>query len=369
MNNGRRDPRTSVVIATFNRCDELLHTIEELRALPELPPIVVVDNASTDGTTDAVRALHPEVTVVRLDRARGSSARNAGVAQVTTPYVAFADDDSWWAPGALAAAADLFDRFPRLGLVAAKVLVGPERRVDPVSAEMAESPILPSSDVPGLPVIGFLAGAAVVRKDAFEEAGGFNARARFGGEESLLAVDLLDAGWRVVYVDELIAFHHPSDSREPDRHRTVDLHNELLRAWLRLPTAHALRWTRRVLAGAEWGQRWRLLPAMACSLATIVRGRRVAASSVLRQLALVDMAPTLPPRSCRRRRRAVVRPDERYRVTRLQPVPVADLEPAARQVGNGYGRGAQRPLDRPDHAAVGDDEHDVVAAVPVQASG
>lgn len=362
------DVRTSVVIATFNRCDELLHTIDELQALPERPPIVVVDNASTDGTFDTVRAHHPEVTVVRLDRPRGSSARNVGVAQVSTPYVAFADDDSWWAPGALAAAADLFDTHPRLGLVAAKVLVGPECSVDPVSAEMARSPILPCGDVPGLPVIGFLAGAAVVRRDAFEEAGGFNARAGFGGEESLLAVDLLDAGWRVVYVDELIAFHHPSATADPNRRRAVDLHNELLRAWLRLPIAHALRWTRRVLAGADPGQRWRLLPDMAGSLATIVRGRRVAASPVLRQLALMDMAPARPPRSCRRRRRAVVRPDQRYGVTRLQPAPVVNLEPAARQVGNGYGRGAQRPLDRPDHAAVGDDQHDVTA-VPLEASG
>ena len=219
---------------------------------------MVVDNASTDGTSDAVRALHPHVTVVRLDRPRGSSARNLGVARVTTPYVAFADDDSWWAPGALAAAADLFDRHPRLGLVAAKVLVGPERRLDPVSAGMAESPILPSGDVPGLPVIGFPACAAVVRKEAFEQAGGFNARVGFGGEETLLAVDLLDAGWRVVHVDELVAFHQPSETGDPGRRRTVDLHNELLRTWLRLPAAHALRWTRQVLAGAERGQRLRL---------------------------------------------------------------------------------------------------------------
>ncbi|MEA2843840.1 MAG: hypothetical protein QOJ69_1511 [Actinomycetota bacterium] len=364
------DSRTSVVIATFNRRDELLHTLDELESLPEKPPVVVVDNASTDGTSDVVRALHPGVTVVRLDRPRGSSARNLGVARVSTPYVAFADDDSWWAPGALAAAADLFDRHPRLGLVAAKVLVGPERRLDPASAEMAESPILPAGDVPGLPVIGFQACAAVVRKEAFEQAGGFNPRAGFGGEETLLAVDLLDVGWRLVYVDELVAFRHGSETRDSGRRRTVDLHNELLRTWLRLPAAHALRWTRQVLAGAEPGQRLRLLPDVVRSLSTIVRGRRVAASSVLRQLALVGMAPTVPPWSSRRRGRAVVGADERHRVTRLQPpgtltvsVSVGKLEPAAGQVGNGHGRGAQRPLDRADHAAVADDQHDV--AVPV----
>ncbi len=48
----------------------------------------------------------------------------------STPYVAFADDDSWCEPGALAAAARRFDADPRLGLLAARILVGarPARR-------------------------------------------------------------------------------------------------------------------------------------------------------------------------------------------------------------------------------------------------
>src|SRR5688572_23074610 len=50
---GRFDDRTSpvtVVIATRNRRDSLATTLRHLRALPERPPVVVADNASTDGT-------------------------------------------------------------------------------------------------------------------------------------------------------------------------------------------------------------------------------------------------------------------------------------------------------------------------------
>src|SRR5438445_2853364 len=49
------DRRISVVIATWNRRTELARTLRQLTALPERPRLVVVDNASTDGTAAAVR--------------------------------------------------------------------------------------------------------------------------------------------------------------------------------------------------------------------------------------------------------------------------------------------------------------------------
>ncbi|HEX2312720.1 MAG TPA: glycosyltransferase family 2 protein, partial [Thermomonospora sp.] len=111
------DDRVTVVIATRDRRGELVRTLKTLTALPEEPAIVVVDNASADGTADAVRAEFPAVRVLRLPRNRGAVARTLGVRAAGTPYVAFSDDDSWWEPGALATAAKLFDEHPRLGLL------------------------------------------------------------------------------------------------------------------------------------------------------------------------------------------------------------------------------------------------------------
>ena len=64
--------------------------------------MILVDNGSTDGTVAAVRDARPDLRVVRLGTNRGAPARNLGVRLAATPYVAFADDDSWWSPGALA---------------------------------------------------------------------------------------------------------------------------------------------------------------------------------------------------------------------------------------------------------------------------
>jgi GT2 family glycosyltransferase len=233
----------AVVIATRNRGPELVGTLARLRALEERPPIVVVDNGSTDGTAELVRAGHPEVRVVGLRRNRGGAARTVGARLVDSPYVAFSDDDSWWAPGALGRAAELLDRHPRLAVLAARVLVGPDRRYDPVCDEMAHSPLGRAADLPGPSVLGFIACGAVVRRSAFLEVGGFHARLGVGGEEELLSVDLAARGWGLAYVDEVVAHHHPSPSRDPSGRRRVQVRNALWSAWLRRPLGGAARQT------------------------------------------------------------------------------------------------------------------------------
>jgi GT2 family glycosyltransferase len=238
----------AVVIATRNRGTELLGTLARLRALAEQPPIVVVDNGSTDRTAELVGANHPEVQVVGLRRNLGAAARTVGARLVDSPYVAFSDDDSWWAPGALSRAAELLDRHPRLAVLAARVLVGPDRRLDPVCQEMANSPLPPAADLPGPPVLGFIACGAVVRRDAFLEVGGFDVRLGVGGEEELLSVDLAARGWGLAYVDEVVAHHHPSPSRDPSGRRRIQVRNALWSAWLRRPLGGAARRTARLAA-------------------------------------------------------------------------------------------------------------------------
>ena len=281
----------TVVIATQDRRDTVLTTLGHLAALPERPPVVLVDNGSCDGTAEAVRRAHPDVVVLEPGRNLGAAGRTLGVEAARTELVAFADDDSWWAPGALGLAAEHFARAPRLGLLAARILVGPDRLLDPVCLEMAASPLPPQPDLPGPPVLGFVACGAVVRRSAYLSVGGFSPVVFFLGEETLLAQDLAAAGWGVAYVDDVVALHHPGTvvGDRPGRAR-LQARNALVSSWLRRPLPVTLRHT------ASYARRshspvWRgaLLDALR-RLPAVVPERRVLPEDVERQVRMLETA-------------------------------------------------------------------------------
>lgn len=268
MTAGAPDPRVAVVVASRNRRELLLRTLPRHLALPECPRVVLVDNASTDGTADAVEAIDG-VDVIRLSRNLGGAARNVGMRAVDVPYIALSDDDSWWRPGALRRAADLLDRHPRLAAINAHILVGSDEHVDPACEEMAR-PVLPAVDgQPGHPLLSFIACAVVLRRTAVLELGGFSERLGVGGEEELLGWDLAGAGWLMSYVPEVVAHHDPPPNDGRPERRAQRLRNALWSIWLRRPartaaarTLHLLRCcprdrfsaraATRALAGLPW---------------------------------------------------------------------------------------------------------------------
>jgi len=218
-------------------------------ALAECPRVVLVDDASTDGTAGAVEAMGA-VDVIRLERNLGGAARNAGLRAVEAPYVAFCDDDSWFASGALRVAADLLDRHRRLAVVNGHVLVGPEERPDPSCEEMARARLPAADGQPGHPLLSFIACAVVVRRAAVLEVGGFSERLGMGGEEELLGWDLAAAGWQMSYVPEVIVHHHPPPNDGRPERREQFLRNALLATWLRRPARTAAARTFELLLGS-----------------------------------------------------------------------------------------------------------------------
>ena len=233
MRSGRE---MSVVVITRNRCRELARTLDRLAVDSPEVEVLVVDNASSDGTPALLRERHDALRAIRCRRNLGATARNVGVDAADSRFVAFADDDSWWAPGALARAARLLDDFPGVGLLAGKVVVEPAGSIDPASTKMGRALLGRGLDLPGPPILGFLACSAVVRREAYRSVGGFSRILQFGGEEQLLAMDLAGAGWGVCYVDSVVAHHHPSASRSPWPRRWARYRrNDVLTAWLRRP--------------------------------------------------------------------------------------------------------------------------------------
>ena len=293
------DPRVAVVVITHQRRDELLLALERLVALPERPHVVVVDNGSSDGTAAAVRERFPQVELIASPENLGAVGRNLGVARLDTPYVAFCDDDTWWEPGSLRTAADVLDAHPRLAVVTARILVEPGGTEDPIVAELRDSPVRGADWLPGPALGSFLAGASVLRREAFEEVGGFSERLWLGGEEELMAGDLAACGWELCYLPALTVHHQASRARDPHKRRADGIRNTLWTTWLRRPVRPALRRTVHLLRTVPRDRvTARGLAEAARGLPWVLRERRVLpAHAEARFAALEDAQRTSSARS------------------------------------------------------------------------
>ncbi|MDB5071754.1 MAG: glycosyl transferase [Candidatus Eremiobacteraeota bacterium] len=283
----------TIVIASYNRRPLLDATLAKLREVPEAPPVVVVDDGSTDGTADMVRERWPNVQVVALPENHGAAARNAGVRAARTRYVAFCDDDCWWRSGGIARAVALLDAHPGVALLNARVVVHDDERVDEACAQMEASPLPKRTACPGSAIVSFMAGASVVRRDAFLSVGGYHERYHIGAEEPLAALDLLAQGWEMIYVNDLVVHHYPcTGGRVPERRRRMVLRNRLWTAWLRRSARGAWRATVALARQARRDRvaRGALLDAMR-GLPWILRERRPVDARVE---ALLDTLPYPP---------------------------------------------------------------------------
>jgi GT2 family glycosyltransferase len=240
-------PRVSAVVLAHRRRDEVAHTLDRLAGLP-VDEVIVVDNASGDGTAELVRARGGAVRLVEAGINRGAAGRDLGAQAARGEFLVMLDDDSYPCPGAIEAALAAFARAPRLGLVGGSV-----RDVDRngrvvcagevgsfdwwLRARRAAAP--PS----GLPAFFFPEGACVVRRRAYLEAGGCFAPYFVTLTELDLTIRLLDRGWDVRYLPGAVFEHRKAGAGRTTGARILRLRvrNQLWYFWLRFPATVALR--------------------------------------------------------------------------------------------------------------------------------
>lgn len=156
----------SIIVLSHNRRDTLRSTLARLRSLPELTQaeIIVVDNASSDGSAAMVRELCG-VQLVALETNVGVDALNTGVTAATGDVVLVLDDDAWPESRAVAGAMEILSRRPDL----AAVTLHPHHPVSRRS-EWSFAHALHGNPDDRWPVMGC---GNLVRRDAWLRAGGY----------------------------------------------------------------------------------------------------------------------------------------------------------------------------------------------------
>ncbi|HVG00064.1 MAG TPA: glycosyltransferase [Chloroflexia bacterium] len=233
------DPDLSIVILSWNVRDLLAGC---LRSLPQAAAqwwdraeVLVVDNASTDGSAEMVRRDFPAVRLVPLPRNLGfSGGNNAGIMAARGKYVLLLNPDTVALPGSIASMAAYMEAHEEVGIVGPRLLnpdgtLQPSRRRFPtlLTALVESTPLqrwlgsMPAIrrfymlDVPEgeTQQVDWLSGAALLcRREALSQAGLFDPGYFMFSEEVDLCKRVKDAGWEIVYVPSAEIVHYGGQS-------------------------------------------------------------------------------------------------------------------------------------------------------------
>ncbi|HEX9636289.1 MAG TPA: glycosyltransferase family 2 protein [Acidobacteriota bacterium] len=212
------------MVVNHNGADFLLECLHSLRHQTAPPrTVVVVDNASTDGSIGQLHSCTPAVQLLSLASNLGfGAAVNRALAQTSEPWIALLNPDATADPDFLAALWAAGQQSPRIGMVAAKIL-NYQRRDQLDSAGLA---IYPDGLARGRgrlqsdrgqfdrlePVFCPSGCAALLRRAMLDEIGGFDESFFLYGEDTDLGYRARLCDWECLYQPRAVAYHRYSSS-------------------------------------------------------------------------------------------------------------------------------------------------------------
>jgi GT2 family glycosyltransferase len=233
-----------VVIVNYRGAQDTLTCLQSLRSL-DWPAgqleIIVVDNASGDGSAEKIRAAEPDITVVASQRNTGfAGGCNLGVEHATGEFIALINNDARPDAAWIAEAVREMGRDSSVAAVASRVLDWEGKSVDFVGGHvtLAGHGYKLEHGEPDAPkyhekrdVLFFTGSAAVLRADVFRAVGGFDEQYFMFFEDVDLGWRLNLLGYRVRYVPDSLVYHrhHAAiSSFAPYRERYLLERNALL---------------------------------------------------------------------------------------------------------------------------------------------
>lgn len=234
-------PTVSFIISTFNRKDVVLQTLAQIDNCGlsrEEYETLVVDNASTDGTGQALRQAFPLIHLLERDYNQGPVSKNLAIRSARGRYVVFLDDDSFPQPGSVHRMIRHFEADPKLGAACFNVILPDGAR------ECSAYPNV------------FIGCGTGFRRTVLEQAGGLPEDFFMQAEEYDLSLRILAAGYEIKYFDDIYVTHLKSPTaRSSERTTQFDVRNNLVLITRYFPKKWVLPFVK------DWLRRYRMIAA------------------------------------------------------------------------------------------------------------
>ena len=250
----------SVIIVNWNTRDILSQCLNSLRNHPASYPmeVIVVDNASSDGSAELVREKFPEVRlIVNKENCGFAKGNNIGIQQSSGKYVCIMNSDVLVLEDTLNRMYDYMEANPRIGILGPKFYRDMERTgIDPTSCRkfptiwnklceaLALHKLFPGSEFFSTPEMDYFAHDSIkkveviagttwmVRRTALDEVGLMDESFFMYGEDLDWCKRFWDHGWEVLFFPEALAIHfgRSSSSKEPVRFH-LEQQRSAMRYW------------------------------------------------------------------------------------------------------------------------------------------
>ncbi len=220
-NEGGKGPYDcSIIIPVFNQLDLTRQCLTHLANVTDgcSYEVIVVDNASTDGTTPFLSSLEGDIQIIRNDSNLGfAKACNQGTKAAKGKYVVFLHNDTIPQEGWLSPLLEEVERNADVAVVGSKLLF-PDKTIQHAGLVISRKDFMPnhifSGAVDNLPAVNFrrefqvvTAACMLVRRGSFDAVGGFDEGFIHGCEDVDFCLKIRDGGERVVYQPKSMLFH------------------------------------------------------------------------------------------------------------------------------------------------------------------
>lgn len=238
------NPVVSVIIVTCGRKHDVKEAIQSIyQQTYGNVEIVVIDNASKDGSFEMIGDTFDDVVTIREASNTGPyAARNRGITSTRGEIVYFLDDDGTLEDDALEQVVRVMRKDRRIGVVVSRVI--DSRTDEPEGIALG----LMGNHGKQLTYLGDLVteGAVAVRRCVFEDIGNWPARYFRQSVGRQMSLRILDAGYDILYCPKSIMYHKHSPLADMSRDRIEKdkcfyrVRNELWIAWTYLPFGRAI---------------------------------------------------------------------------------------------------------------------------------
>ncbi len=222
-----------VVVVSYNQSDRLLACLAAAAAARPAVRLIVVDNASADGSAEAVAAAYPDADVIALPENIGFAAGvNRGAAIGEAPYILLLNNDARLGPEALERMRQALDNEkvaavgPRLLGLDGEIELSLDRTLSPWnearfrvlgalygSGRGAVAARVRRRYASSRDVVSLSGACILLRREAFDQADGFDERFFLYAEDVDLCLRLRQAGWRLRYEADAVVEHDRGASR------------------------------------------------------------------------------------------------------------------------------------------------------------